>query len=103
MSENCPLCGHSITAEQKPIERDLDGIPLAASIMPGLGIPWADPQSLRYKVFLGGQELSGCVGFDRMQNVAWRYSVDEGGRYIIKNGEFRVEQVSGEVTVKPVE
>ena len=102
MSENCPLCGSSITAEKKPFERDYDGVPWAAAIGPGFGVPWADPSSLRYRVLLDGEPVDNAVGFDRKRGLVWRF-VTLNGNLVVKGEHATVEQVSGTVTVEPAE
>lgn len=99
----CPLCGGPITAEQKPIERDVDGIPFAAAGAPGYGVPWAPPHTLCYKVLVNGKILDHVIAFDRRRGTAWHYPSDKAGRIVLTGDSLIPEQVSGVVTVEPLD
>lgn len=95
MSVRCPCCGQLTTEENGPIERDLDGIPLALSLRHGLKLPVVDQAN--YRVFVDGKETSGAVAFDRRSGEVWLHKNE------VRGGELVIEKKTGEVRVEPVE
>jgi hypothetical protein len=99
MSVPCALCGQLTSVETQAPEMDEQGLPLAAAVSAGFGVPVIDPMSLRIGVMLDGMRIERCVGFDRRRGIAWRYCAGPGDRPLLRDGEPVVETIHGTITV----
>lgn len=62
----------------------------------------AFPQHLMpAEVFVDGKECEGVFAYDMDQGMAWVYSRDDEGEYIIENDELASHAVNGAVVVVP--
>jgi len=99
----CACCGSPISAEVGPIQLADDGFPVASSIREGLGLPLIDVCACRgFEVLLDGKKVDRAVAFDRAAGVIWRLqTIDD--RIVSRDGEVLVEQLTGVVTLRPVQ
>jgi len=97
----CACCGSQVPAEQGPIEIAPDGLPIAASVREGLGLPLLDLRSAgTFRVMIDGVKVDRAVAFDRRSGTVWRFQTTGTGSLMIRDGECLVEQLTGTVTVE---
>ena len=95
---NCPTCGQPVEPED-PVQYGPDGIPLAAAMQEGLGVP-VIPLPCALRVFLDGKEVPACVGFDQVNGIVWSNQSDANGVFLIKDGNIVIVRQRGVVFVK---
>jgi hypothetical protein len=96
----CPLCGQPTTAEQRPVEFDDNGLPLAGGVQRGFGVPVLG--SGKWQVALNGIKLDDCFAFDRNEGWVWINERDADDKLIIVGEEIQVKKLFGRVTVTPM-
>jgi hypothetical protein len=100
MTGRCAMCGQPVTAEQAPVRKGEDGLPLACAIIEGLGVPVVDIGSIPMIVVMtDGVEVDRCIGFDRPNAIAWRYQT-VGGDVLHRDGDLLIEAVNGAITLE---
>lgn len=97
----CACCGSEVPAERGPVEIAPDGLPVAASIRKGLGLPVMDLRGGgRFCVMLDGAKVDQAVAFDRRNGIVWRFQTNGTGSRIIREGECQLEKLAGAVTIE---
>lgn len=97
----CPQCGQPVTPELMPIAMMEDGMPAAASVVEGLGVPIVAPESTHgWHIHLDGVPVDGVVAFDRPNGVLWCHQRDAMDNRMRRDGKFLLEKRTGIVTLK---
>lgn len=97
---SCPCCGQPVEPEYGDVKMGADGLPLAASLVPGLGLPLAGRGSLRnITVKFNGEDMP-CVAFDRERDLLWRHQPNGAGKIMFRDGKPVIERIGGKVTLE---
>lgn len=104
---SCPNCGTSFDPEQLQAEctapvLDANGIPMAISMIRGLGVPFTS-EAQHLVVRVDGQKITGCVAYDREAGAAWHYPSGPDGKPIREGNQYAIAKLSGTVTVQKME
>lgn len=99
MMHKCALCGSEITPEVGPIVLGDDGLPLAAAVCAGLGVPLMEPARSHPDIFCDGVKVDHCVGFDRPNRRAWRFQKIDGS-IVFRDGDIVIEMIAGDITLE---
>lgn len=100
MTIKCPLCGSEVSEEKGPVRLDADGVPLAVSMVDGVGVPVMDCNPPYFDIFLDGIETQEVVAFDRERGLIWRNKHAADGQIMVRDGKVMIERVPGVVTVR---
>ena len=104
---SCPNCGTFFDPEQLQAEStlpvlDVNGIPMALSIMRGIGLPFTS-EAQHLEVRVDGQKITRCVAYDREAGAVWHHPSGPDGKPIIEGDQLAIAKLSGTITVEKMD